>query len=275
MNAPISSSPTFPAPRVLPNTAHAFGGIWRLTVRRSLTPMHWLALGGMLVLLALFSYPMAPTREAGAHGYITWAAGFYLCFLVPLLAFIAAAGAIRDELKAGTTDYVFTRPVRRPLFIVFRYIAHLACAQLDFLIALGVVIGVGMFREVPGLWAALPRLLLAQVLVVTAFSAFGFLAGMLTSRYVIVGLFYGGVIEVGIGSVPTQLHRISMLRHVVGIVQPQLGIGRVGIGGPLLAEAPSTATSVCLLLAISAVMIAATAAIFSVRELAGAGARDA
>ena len=36
---------------------------------------------------------------------------------------------------------------------------------------------------------------------------------------------YGGIIEVGIGSVPTQLHRISMVRHVIGIMQPLLGGG--------------------------------------------------
>jgi ABC-type transport system involved in multi-copper enzyme maturation permease subunit len=258
----------------MPNASHAFGGIWRLTIKRSFTPMHWLAMAGMLVVLALFSFPMAPTRGGAPHGFLSWATGFYLCFLVPILAFISAANSIRDDLGAGTTDYVLTRPVRRPAFVLFRFIAHLSCAQLDFLLALGVVIGVGFFRDVPGLWTALPRLLLAQVLVVTAFSGFGFLSGVLTSRYIIIGLVYGGIIEVGIGNVPTQLNRISMVRHVIGIMQPMLGGERIGMGGPLRADALPPGASAFVLLGFSAVMIAAATAIFSVRELAGPTARE-
>lgn len=262
------------APRVLPNAARAFGGIWRLTVKRSLTPMHWLAMAGMLIVLALFSFPMAPTRGGAPHGFLSWATGFYLCFLVPLLAFISAANSIRDDLTAGTTDYVLTRPVRRPAFLLFRFIAHVGCAQLDFLLALGVVIGVGVFREVPGLWNALPRLLLAQALMVTAFSGFGFLSGVLTSRYIIIGLLYGGIIEVGIGSVPTQLNRISMVRHVIGIMQPVTGGDRIGLSGPLLAVHLSTAASTLVLFGFAALMIAAATAIFAVRELAGPTGRE-
>jgi ABC-type transport system involved in multi-copper enzyme maturation permease subunit len=194
---------------------------------------------------------------------------------VPLLAFISAANTIREDMGAGTTDYVLTRPVRRPAFVLFRFIAHVGCTQLDFLLALSVVIGVGIFRDVPGLWSALPRLLWAQVLVVTAFSGFAFLSGVLTSRYIIIGLLYGGIIEIGIGSVPTQLNRISMVRHVIGIMQPVLGGERIGMGGPLLAVPLSAGASTLVLLAFSAVMLAAATALFTVRELAGPTSREA
>ena len=259
---------SFPAPRVLPSAAHAFGGIFRLTVRRFFTPGHWLALLGMFAVLALFA--SAPNFNR----YLRWAGLFYVCFLVPILAFIAAAGVARDDLKAGSVDYIFTRPIRRSLFIVFRFLSHVACAQLEFALALLVVLTVGTVRDVPGIWGAATGLLWVQMLVVITFSAFGFFCGMITSRYVIVGLLYGGIVEVGVGSIPTQLNRISVLRHAVELLQPVIGNIRMGMGGPAVAPAMSAPAAVALLLAISAVLLAATAAVFTTRELVGAAARD-
>jgi ABC-2 type transport system permease protein len=272
MNISSSSAVSaFPAPRVMPNALHAFGGIFRLTARRFFTPGHWLTLGGMLAVLALFAY-------AGRHSdqrYLVWCGLFYVCFLVPILAFISSAGLMRDDLKAGTVDYIFTRPVRRSAFIAFRYLSHVGCAQIDFLIALFVLMGMGIFRGVPGLWEAFPVLLLGQAVVIVTFSAFGFLCGIVTSRYVIIGLLYGGIVEVGVGSVPTQLNRISMLRHVTEVLKPVLGNAKLGMGGPLAAEPLSAPTAFALLLAIAAGMLALTAAFFAMRELAGQSGRDA
>ena len=81
--------------------------------RRFFTPGYWVMLAGMLVLLVIFSIPAAPNHAAAAKGLIPWAGGFYVCFLLPVFAFISAANAIRDDFGAGTVDYIFTRPVRR------------------------------------------------------------------------------------------------------------------------------------------------------------------
>ena len=276
MNAPLSPSPTrpiFPAPRVMPNAAHAFGGVWRLTVGRFFTTGHGLALLGMLVLLAMFALGASSSKPRIA-GYLTWAALFYVCFLVPILAFISAAGAIREDLKAGSVDYIFTRPVRRPAFTLFRFFSHVACAQLDYVLALAVVAGIGLFAGVPGMWKAVPLLWVAQAIVIVVFSAFGFFCGLLTSRYVIVGLLYGAIVEVGVGSIPTQLNRISMLRHVTEILRPVLGDARIGMGGPAAADPLSAPAAIALLLSFSAVLLAVAAALFTVKELAGESGRD-
>jgi hypothetical protein len=98
---------------------------------------------------------------------------------------------------------------------------------------------------------------------------------MATSRYVIVGLVYGAIIEAAIGNTPTQLNRVSMVRHLIGVVQPVLGDFRVGIGGPLAVEPLSASASSIVLVSIAAGMLALTALLFSVRELAGGAARDA
>ena len=269
-----STSDRFPPPRVKPNALHAFGGIWRLSVRRFFSLNRWLVFAGMLALLVLFSIGVAPNREQAAREFLPWVVRFYVCFLVPVLAFLAAAGVVRDDLQSGSVDYLFTRPVRRPTFIFLRYLAQVGCAQIEFLLSLLVLVGIGMFREVPGMQAAIPRLLLAQVLVVGAFSAFGFLCAMLTSRYVVIGLVYGAVIEVGLGNVPTQLSRLSMIRQTIGILNPLLGGQPAGISGPLAVEALSAPASVLLLLGISAAMVGVTALLFGLREPGGAAGRE-
>jgi hypothetical protein len=65
-----------------------------------------------------------------------------------------------------------------------------------------------------------------------------------------------------------------MVRHVVGILQPVLGGERIGMGGPLSVAPLGAPASIAVLLAFSALLIAAAAAIFTVKELAGASGRE-
>ena len=257
MNA--SSNVSLPS-RVAPNQSHAFGGIWRLTFRRFLFPGHWLMVAFALAVLTLVAFASAHGRGDDSSRYLNWLIRFYVTGLVPALAFMSAGGAMRDELKSGTVDYVLTRPVRRPAFIVFKYVAHMICTQVDFIFALAVVLAVGVTRDVPGLAALAPKLLFGQVLMVAAFSAFGFLGGVLTSRYVIIGLAYGAVIEAGVGQIPTQLSRLSMTHQMGDLL-------RSFMESVPLADGPVAWITTGLVLAFTALMLAAAAGIFTVREL--------
>ena len=264
----------FSAARVTPNAMHAFGGIWRLTARRFFTPGHWVMMAVLLALLVLFSLPVTPTRASAVDGLLPWASRFYVCFLVSLLSFLSAASVMRDDLRADTVDYIFTRPLSRPLFILFRFVAHVGCAQLDFLLALGVVAGIGVYWDLPDLWSALPLLLLAQVVGIIAFSAFGFFCGMFTSRYVIVGILYGAVVEFGIGNVPTQLNQLSMIRHMLALMRPIVGESEMGLTAAVAENALSTPATVVAMLGFAAVMVTATVAMFTFKELASADTRN-
>ncbi len=253
MNAPPPLF-TLPAP-VAPNWRHAFGGVWRLTVRRHLLPGRWaMVLVGLAVLTLLC---FAASHRSSARHYLEWAGVFYVAFLVPALAFIGGAGAMRDEMKAGTVDYVFTRPINRPAFVAGKFIAHTVCAQLDFLFALAVVVAVSVVRGIPIPPAAIAGLLLGQALLVTAFSALGFLAAILTSRYIIVGLAYAGIIEAGVGQIPTQISRLSLTRQVRDLLAP------AGDAASALTILGTAGT----LLFFTAIALAVAAALFHHREL--------
>lgn len=265
MTASSATSPS--APVVPPRLRRALGGVWRLTWPQVFAPGRWPL---MLLLLSLFGLlSWLATRGGSTHDFLEWATGFHLQVLIPVGAFLSGAGAIRDDMKSTSVDYVLARPVPRVALVAFRYLSHLACAQALGLVAFAVLIGTAVHRGVPDLPAVLPDLLLAQVLGVAAFLALGFACGALTARYLVVGLVYGGVIEIGLGQIPIQLNRLSLLHHLRAIVQPVAP----GIAGPPADTAPWAAGA--LLLLISAVLLAGAAVLFAVREYAGAGAKEA
>ncbi len=251
----------FPAARVAPNLAHAWGGIWRLTFRRLLLPSHWLTLGiGIAVLTLMF---IGGVHGGGPERFLEWASSFYVAFLVPALAFMGAGGVMRDEMKSGNVDYVLTRPVPRPAFVGFKFLAHLICTQIDFLVAFGLVMAFGITRHVPDLPATALKLLGGQMLMITGFSAFGFLCGTITSRYVVIGLAYAGIIEVGIGQIPTQISRLSMTHQVRGVLSP------LWDRNVELATVPGWPMTIAMLILFSVVMLGAAAGVFTRRELSG------
>jgi ABC-type transport system involved in multi-copper enzyme maturation permease subunit len=263
MSLPSSSSPAPRAAPIAPSIRNAFGGIWRLTFRRFLAPSQWTIPAILLAVLALIAF--ATLREGNERLFFRWTSGFYLTFLVPILAFLSGAGAIRDEMKPATVDYILTRPIRRPTFVVFKFLSHLGCLQAGFLLALGVLLAVGLYRHIPSLFVELPWLVLGQAVAVTAFSAFGLLCGALTSRYLVVGLFYAGIVESAIGRVPTQLNRLSMTHQLRTLLEQVLP----GFN-PALLPTQSPLAIVGLLLIFSAIMVAAAALFFAFQELAGA-----
>ena len=157
--------------------------------------------------------------------------------------------------------------------MLFRYLAHVACAQIDFLFAFALLAGVGVFAGVSDFVAALPLLFLAQVLSIAAFSAFGFLCAMLTSRYVILGIAYGALIELGVGSTPTQLNRLSMVQQLTNVYRPVFDL-HFGRWGPMATEPLSPAMAVVLLLGLSAAMVGVAALLFGLREPGAAAGRE-
>ena len=261
MNPSVSVSST---PAVRPNPLRAFGGIWRLTWRRFCTPGQWLLLLGTIVALGALS--LLRIRHNHESEFMPWIAQFYLGFIVPVMAFLTGAAAIRDEMKSATADYVLTRPVRRAHLVVFKFLSHVACLQLFYLVVLGSLLALASFVHVPDIADSALRILLAQLIALTAFSALGFLFGVLSERYLVFGLIYAGTVEMAIGRIPTQLNHLSMTRQLSTLVQLPETNGFALLTGPV-----STWSIVALLLCYTALFVALCAIVFSRRELVGAG----
>jgi len=253
------AAPTFPPPRVAPNLSHAFGGVVRLALYRFASPSQWLWTAGTLLLVAVLAE--TGTRSGDRNDFLGWSTEFYIAFFLPALAFLSGGGAIRDEMKGNAVDYILTRPVPRWAYLIFRYVGQWVCVQLSYLPIFAVLAGVGLYRQIPDLGSALPVLFLAQSLAITGFLALGFLCGVLTSRYVVVGLIYGGIVELGFGRIPVQLSELSMthqfrqLLHILPAHQPVV-----------LVAAQTSA----VIIGLTVGMVILAAAVFGQRELAGA-----
>ncbi|ATC64156.1 hypothetical protein CMV30_09420 [Nibricoccus aquaticus] len=256
----------FSAPRTAPNQWNALGGVWRLTAWRLLSRNQLLVTAGLLAVLAFFCSKLTAPRAP--DDYLEWVAGFLLSVVVPVLAFLSGAGAMRDEMKPGAVDYVFTRPVKRWAFVGFKYLAHTACLQAMWLLAFGVVVFFAAARNAPAIGAIYPWVLLAQMLTIAGFTALGFLCAVLTSRYLVIGIVYAGIVEAGVGNIAAPLSRLSMTRQVRELIEPQM----LGAIDGVSWTAALTTTGAMLVFA--AVFVGAAAAIFSMQEMTGARGKE-
>lgn len=254
-------TPSLPCFPPTPGHGRALGGLWRLTYPAFLAPRRVLVLAGLGALLYILT--AQNVRHHEPEYFQRWAVEFYLAFLLPAVTFLSAAGAVRDDMLPVSVDYVLTRPVRRAWFVLFRYLSQMACLQLASLVPLAALAAAGMANGPAQLDGLLPRIAYAQVLVVAGFSAVGFLFGALTARYLVLGMIYGLIVEVGVGQIPTQLSRLSMTHHV----RAMFGAWVPGLHGA--GEPEGAFVTTCVFLVFGVIALAATVVVFSWREFAG------
>lgn len=241
-------------PTLRPSPARVFGGVWWLTFKQFLTVNQLLFTLGAMALLFVVGY--AATMRDSVHNFYGWIGNFYFLLLAPLLVFVSSGGAMRDQMKPAAADYIFTRPVSRWLYIVFRFLAQVIALSLSYLPILAAAVSIGFIRDVPGLAGYIPRLLSIHLLAIAAVSGFGFLLASLTSRYIVVGLAYGFVIEMGLGAIPTQISRLSMSRHIRNLLQPFIeSVSSDGLDSESVSSALALIGFALVTLAISAVVM--------------------
>jgi hypothetical protein len=143
-----------------------------------------------------------------------WLVDFYLLLIVPLACVRNCGALIRDELHAETLGFLTTRPVSRARLLLVKYLSQVGWLELLLMVQTLLLFASGAARDIPALGVLLPLALAVQCLAIPAWSALGVLLGQLTSRYMAAALVYGGVIEMGIGRIPTNINTLSLLRHI-------------------------------------------------------------
>lgn len=266
MNDAVPSTFTAAPIALAPTLGRALGGVWRLTYPDFFRMRRLLVVGGLSGLLFLLTSQNVGTGQT--DDFFRWVTEFYLTFLLPTVALLSAAGAIRDDMASVSVDYTLTRPVRRPVFVVLRYLSHMACLQVTSLIPFGALYLAGAMERVEQLGAMLPHLLLAQALVVAGFAAVGFLFGSLTTRYFGLAITYGLIVEIGVGQIPTQISRLSMTHHILAMLSPLIPNAR----GDHAPESIVVASGAILLFVL--VTLAGAVAVFSMREFTGSGTAE-
>ena len=239
----------------------AFAGIWTLVWRSRFSRRRWPKILALhLVLPAIALLTGGPGRT---ESYLQVVLNLQLMIAMPLVCLINMAAPIRDEAEAGTLSYLSVRPIKRGVFFLLLHTAHLRWLEINFLFSGLLLLAVGFWLEIPGMIHLVVPLLLAQAAGVFAFSGLSAILGLLTRRYLILGLLYGAIVEVGIGGIPTNINALSLGHHVRVIVSAFQPAGDL-----LRANQGQAGLSVLVLLLVGLIAAGIASLIYTSREVA-------
>jgi len=145
--------------------------------------------------------------------FYSWLFNFYFFLALPLYCLLACGSMIRDELQADTLGFLTTRPVGRGRLFLMKYLCQMLWLQAVVAVHGLLLISVGWVRQVPGMGELLPFFLGVQFLAVLSWGALSALLGIVTRRYMVLGIAYGFIVELGLGRIPTNINVISLTRH--------------------------------------------------------------
>ena len=205
--------------------------------------------------------PAEATDSSQARPFYHWLIEFYLLLALPLYCLTTCGPLIRDDLQSDTLVFLLTRPISRAWLFGLKYVCQML--WLEALVAVhGLFLyGAGLARGVPEAASTMAPFFAAQFLAVLAWGALSALLGILTRRYLLLGIGYGFIVEVGIGHIPTNINSLSLTRHLQGL------LGHHPILNQLYEWAPqNTGGSVGALLLGAGLFLAAGALIFTFRE---------
>ncbi len=160
---------------------------------------------------ALVTRPVVWNRQAP---FYHWLVDVYFFIVLPLTCVRGCGALLRDELQADTLGFLVTRPVSRARLVCVKYLSQLAWLEMLLLVETLLLFAVGAEKQMPDLAKLMPLFVAVQLLAVPAWSALGILLGQLTNRYMAIALLYGGIVELGIGRIPTNINMLSLMRHL-------------------------------------------------------------
>jgi ABC-type transport system involved in multi-copper enzyme maturation permease subunit len=246
------------SPAIRPAFLGALKGMWLLTWRRKISlrqlPLH------LASLLAIPTLAYFVLDAANPNTYY-WFIGLYLQVILPFFCLSVFGDLIREEIQGNTLVFFTTRPVTRAQLLLTKFVCLLAWVEV---LALGnslCLVLVGMIYHLEQMASLAGYLLSTQSLAVLAFGSLSALLGLIQKRFLVLGVIYGFVVEVGIGQIPTNINTLSMTRHVKTLM------GNHSVLGPYFNWSPEgTGTSVLALLIASGLFLAAASLLFSFRE---------
>ncbi|HNQ90224.1 MAG TPA: ABC transporter permease [Verrucomicrobiota bacterium] len=242
-----------------PDFLQSLRGLWHLTWCGSLTWRRTAVIAAVLLANPALAWFGIPAR--GTTAFLHWTTHLYLGLAMPLYCLVICGGMIRDEVQDDTLGFLLTRPLTRARLFLGKYVCQLAWIQGVVLANSLLLVAVGWLRDVPEALSLATRLLLVGAVGTLVYSALGALFGLLTRRYVVLGLVYGFLVEVGIGHIPTNINALSMMRH-----QQTLLAGHAAVRDRYAWSADGPWTAALILCGTTALALALGAAVFTLRE---------
>jgi ABC-type transport system involved in multi-copper enzyme maturation permease subunit len=199
-----------------PSWFGALAGLWSLTWRSQLSLRKLPLVIATLSVIPLLAY--LTVDDGRIKAYFHWMIDFYFLLLLPLYCLSVCGGMIRDEVQADTLGFLTTRPMTRARFFCSKYLCQIAWLQILAAISASLLVAVGISRDIAGLTSFIPLLFAGQFLAILAYGALSSLVGLVHQRYMVLGVIYGFVVEIGIGQIPTNINNLSLSRHLRAIL---------------------------------------------------------
>lgn len=248
-----------PAVQLKPGLLRAFQGVWTFEWQSRMT---FGKLGSAAAAVLGLPILMLITMPQGSvDTFHSWAVTFFLLLVLPLNCLSFFGPMIRDDVQSDTLPFVITRPLKRHTLYLLKYFCVMLWAQLVTLAGGLMFVLVAMLKGIEGIVDLIPYYFLAQFAAVIAFGALSGLLGLLSKKYMVLGVVYGTVIEVGIGSIPTNIHSLAISYHIKSILANSTPIAKQ-YGW----TAASAGEAVGIALIVTAVFLVLGALLFSARE---------
>jgi hypothetical protein len=248
---------TFPVPAA---SATPLGAVIRamvlLRLRALLRPKLFLRFAGFAVGIGAVTWFAVP--PANERQFAQWSVEVFLLRILPLLCLVTGGSALRDEIRAFTIEYLWTRPARKADLVIGAYAGALALTLTQGVVYVLVIHATSALHGFPGAWSYLPGSLLATIGGVFAFTALAHALGVLTGKYLVIGVLYGALVEIGLSRLPTRLNNVSVTHHLQTLIES------AGTGGePMRIAGLLSGALGCALIA--AAGLAAAAVLFTMK----------
>jgi ABC-2 type transport system permease protein len=250
------------ARRPLPGWRAAWFGLWGMTWRSVWATRRWPVLALLILASPILAWLSLQTGELDPRpDWLGWITRVHFGLVIPLWCLIAFGSFVRDEVQAGTMGFLLTRPLTRPRFLLVRWLCTLLAVQVPLALNTILLGATALLLRIPDAFLLTALLLGAQLVVVPAYGAIAAFLGLLTRKYLLLGLVYGFVVEIGIGQIPTNINTLSVARHFRTLLEQfdQIGQALVWSAGDLW-------QSVGLLLLLTLIYLAAGTLLFNFRE---------
>lgn len=191
------------------------GAAWAMLFLHLRGALTWRGGRGLAVgTLAMFAATWVVLDGGLRSSYQTWVIDICLARLFPFLCLITAGRLLREEIKSGTMEYLWTRPAGRARLLLGMF-ASAACLSFGRGLVIGLaILAAAVWRGTPDVWEGLPLLLLALLGSALSYSGLSLVLAAMSGKYIVLGLIYGLVVEVGISQIPANINAIAASHHV-------------------------------------------------------------
>lgn len=139
---------------------------------------------------------------------------FFALGFLPFYCIVKGGESLRNELKEGTIEFLWTRPTRKSSLFLGIYISSLIGIGAFTAICLAALMGAGFWLgEIVSLGQAAVYCI-GCLAIALSFAALSLALGSLTSKFIVVGILYYFFIERLLAQVPTSARHASIIANL-------------------------------------------------------------